>query len=80
MSLQGHLQVRCKVRFSVQVNRRPMAMSVRTKVSADDAMPSRIILLIKLFLDVCRDVLLNGVFLDGLGAWAANGTLHFAQR
>lgn len=47
---------------------------VGTEVSTDDAVPGRVVLFVKLLLDVGGDVLLDIVLLEGLGR-AVNGVL-----
>ena len=52
----------------IEVNEMPsLVCHVGPEVSADDAMPGRVVLLVELLLDVGGDVLLNVVLLQSLG-------------
>jgi len=49
---------------------------VRTEVPADDAMPRRVVFFVEFLLDVCRDVFLDVVFLEGLRGAVHGVLLH----
>ena len=61
----------------VEVDEVPrLVRDVRPKVPADDAVPRRVVLLVKLLLDVGRNVLLNVVLLQGLRGAVHRVLLH----
>ena len=49
---------------------------VRSEVSAHDAVPGRVVLLVELLLDVGGDVLLDVILLEGLGGAVHRVLLH----
>ena len=53
--------------------------NVRSEVPSDNAMPCGVVLLVEFLLDVCGNVLLDVVFLEGLGRrnWMVRRELKF---
>merc|ERR1739848_833049 len=54
--------------------------NVRTEISTGDAMPSWIVLLVELFLDVRGNVLFNVMLLNGLRGYVNSVLLHILRH